>query len=99
MLPRCWFDAVKTEHGLETLMHYRRDYNTRINEFIARPVHDWASHGADAFRDLALSLRTPKITDVERERNRAMSMAQRDHDPYDRLRQRALGGTARRGGL
>jgi phage terminase large subunit len=99
LLPRCWFDAVKTEHGLETLIHYRRDYNTRINEFIARPVHDWASHGADAFRYLALSLRTPKITDVERERQRSMSMAQRDHDPYDQLRARRMSGAQRRGGL
>lgn len=99
LLPRCWFDQQKTAHGLETLTHYKRDYNTRINEFIARPVHDWASHGADAFRYLALSLRTPKITDAARERERALATAQRDHDPYDRLKQLALAGRKRRGGL
>ena len=30
--------------GLEALQHYRRDYNSRLNEFKAVPVHDWASH-------------------------------------------------------
>jgi hypothetical protein len=54
LFPRCWFDEVKTKAGVEALQHYRRDYNTRLNEFKATPVHDWASHAADAFRYLAL---------------------------------------------
>lgn len=60
LLPRCWFDETKCQRGLEALQHYRRDFNTRLNEFKAQPVHDWASHGADAFRYLALSQRTPR---------------------------------------
>lgn len=59
-LPRCWFDAIKCKAGLETLQHYRRDYNQRLNEFKATPVHDWASHGADAFRGLAVRHRVAK---------------------------------------
>ena len=59
-LPRCWFDTTKCAPGLEALQHYRRDYNTRLNEFKAAPVHDWASHGSDAFRYLAVSHRSPK---------------------------------------
>lgn len=57
---RCWFDAVRCEKGLEALMHYRRDYNQRLNEFKATPVHDWASHGADAFRGLSVRHQMPK---------------------------------------
>lgn len=60
LFPRCWFDAVKTKPGMEALQHYRRDYNTRINEFKAEPVHDWASHAADAFRYLAVRHQPPK---------------------------------------
>ena len=60
LLARCWFDVVKTKPGLEALKHYRRDYNTRLNEFKATPVHDWASHAADAFRGLAVRHQTPK---------------------------------------
>lgn len=55
MFSRCYFDQTKTAQGLECLMNYRRDYNTRIAEFKPTPVHDWASHGADAFRVGAIS--------------------------------------------
>jgi phage terminase large subunit len=60
ILGRCWFDAERTKAGIEGLMHYRRDYNARLNEFKATPVHDWASHGADAFRGLAVRHQTPR---------------------------------------
>ncbi len=60
LFPRCWFDAVKCKPGLEALQHYRRDYNQRLNEFKATPVHDWASHAADAWRMLAVRHQTPK---------------------------------------
>lgn len=53
LFPRLWFDAERCKHGLEALMHYRRDYNQKLNEFKATPVHDWSSHGADAGRYLA----------------------------------------------
>lgn len=60
-LARCWFDEAKTRPGVDALSNYRRDYNTRINEFKATPVHDWASHGADAFRYLAVRHKQPAI--------------------------------------
>lgn len=60
LFPRCWFDEVKAQAGLEALQHYRWDYNSRLDEFKAVPVHDWASHGADAFRYLAVRQQPPK---------------------------------------
>lgn len=60
LFPRCWFDAVKCAPGLEALQHYKRDYNQRLNEFKATPVHDWAEHGASAFRYLAVRQKAPK---------------------------------------
>ena len=60
LLPRCWFDAMRCHAGLEALQHYRRDYNTRLNEFKATPVHDWSEHGASAFRYLAVRHETPR---------------------------------------
>lgn len=59
---RCYFDATKCAPGLRALQHYRRDYNPRMGEFKASPVHDWASHGADAFRYLAVSQRPARDT-------------------------------------
>jgi phage terminase large subunit len=61
LLPRCWFDAEKTKAGLEALAHYRRDYNARLNEFKATPVHDWSSHAADAFRGFAVRHKAPVV--------------------------------------
>ena len=60
LFPRLWFDAEKCKAGIEALMHYRRDYNQKLNEFKATPVHDWASHGADAFRGLAVRHQVPR---------------------------------------
>lgn len=63
LLPRCWFDSEKCKAGIEALTHYRRDYNQRLNEFKATPVHDWASHGCDAFRGLAVRYKLPRDKD------------------------------------
>lgn len=60
LLPRCWFDAVRCRAGVESLMNYRRDYNQRLNEFKATPVHDKHSHAADAFRGLAVRHQVPR---------------------------------------
>ena len=53
LMARCWIDAVRCKALLEALQHYRREYNSRLSEFRATPVHDWSSHGADAMRYLA----------------------------------------------
>jgi phage terminase large subunit len=60
LLARCWIDVVKCKGLIEALMHYRRDYNQKLNEFKATPVHDWASHYADAFRGLAVRHKIPR---------------------------------------
>ena len=59
LFPRLYFDETKCKVGLETLQNYRWDFNQRLDEFKATPVHDWASHGADAFRILAMMLKQP----------------------------------------
>jgi len=56
ILNRCWFDQGKCQAGIDSLMNYRREYNEKLGEFKPTPLHDWASHGADAFRYLAMSL-------------------------------------------
>lgn len=54
MLNRCWFDKDKTERGLECLRQYRREWDDNLKSWRGRPLHDWTSHGADAFRYLAV---------------------------------------------
>lgn len=66
LFPRCWFDEKRCSAGLTALTNYRRDYNQRLGEFKASPVHDWASHGADAFRYLAIWHKVPEDRKKER---------------------------------
>lgn len=54
---RCVFDEKRCMPGIEALQNYRWDYNQRMGEIKASPVHDWSSHAADAFRYLAVSVK------------------------------------------
>jgi hypothetical protein len=49
IFPRAWFDAKGCEIGLKMLRMYRREWNERMGVWRAEPVHDAASHAADAF--------------------------------------------------
>lgn len=57
---KCYFDAVKCADGIQALTHYRYDVDPDTKEYSQKPLHDWASHGADAFRYMALALKPDK---------------------------------------
>lgn len=61
MMPMSWFDIEKCADGIQALRHYRYgeikvlstpDRKTPTRE----PLHDWASHTADAFRTAAMGV-------------------------------------------
>jgi hypothetical protein len=54
ILPRCFFDEKKCANGLKSLRAYRREWNEGQQVWRSKPVHDWASDDADAFRMLAM---------------------------------------------
>jgi len=56
LLPRCWFNIPQTSEGLNCLRNYRRTFDEKQKVFYDRPLHDWSSHGSDAFRYLAVGL-------------------------------------------
>lgn len=56
LLKNCWFDSEKCKAGLSALQNYRRAFNDKLDQFKATPVHDWASHGSDAFGEGALNI-------------------------------------------
>lgn len=62
VLPTCVFDREKCAHGLDALRSYRRVWDENLKTYRDRPLHDWASHPADAFRTFAIG----KPQDVER---------------------------------
>lgn len=73
LLPRCWFDAGKCADGIEALRSWRREENPATGELKPKPVHDWASHGADAFGYLAMGIRP--VVDVARPKPRRLARA------------------------
>lgn len=96
MLPRCYFNVPACEAGVEALLHYRWKESTENQTGRTLPVHDWASHGADALRTLACApARKAKLLSAWTKQNR-------DDDPADKFygkgRYRTGGGVGSRGG-
>lgn len=56
LLSRCFFDREKCSRGIDALRNYKKDWDEKAKVFRKSPRHDWASHGADSFRYLAVSL-------------------------------------------
>jgi len=54
MLDKCWFDAEKCEKGIDAITNYSRDWDDNGKTWRMRPSHNWASHGSDSFRYLAI---------------------------------------------
>jgi phage terminase large subunit len=46
---RFWFDEKGCEAGIKALRMYRADYDEKRKTLKPIPLHDWASHGSDAF--------------------------------------------------
>lgn len=77
MIPKCVFDAEKCEEGIDALKSYRTEEDEQKNTNKAKPLHDWASHPADAFRELAVNL-----FDVK-QKSRRQKIAEIEYDPYN----------------
>lgn len=58
---QCYFDKVKCNRGIQCLKNYKKAWNEKMKVFSNSPQHNWASHGADAFRYLAVSYKRPTI--------------------------------------
>lgn len=60
ILPLCEFDAVKCDDGIKALENYKKDWNEKAGMWRDKPLHDWSSHYADAFRYFAVYQSKPK---------------------------------------
>ena len=52
----CYFDRDNCYDGLQCLRHYKYDVDPDTKQFSKNPLHDQYSHGADAFRYIALGV-------------------------------------------
>lgn len=57
VFPSCAFDDAKCAEGIKALGSYRKEWDDRLGVYKDRPLHDWASHPADAFQTFALGYR------------------------------------------
>jgi hypothetical protein len=55
VLKECWFHPDKCQRGLDALKNYQRKWDGKNQIWSTRPLHNWASHGADAFGLFAMS--------------------------------------------
>lgn len=57
LLPQCVFDKDACKRGVDSLKNYERKWDSKNKIYQQTPHHNWASHGADAFRTLAVGMR------------------------------------------
>jgi hypothetical protein len=57
IFPRVWIDESKCKHLVKCLENYRKEFDQRLEVYKERPRHDKYSHGADAMRYLAISVK------------------------------------------
>jgi len=61
MLATSLIDPVSCDRGLKALRNYRKEWDEDRATFRDRPFHNWASHGADAFRNFAQGFVEPEL--------------------------------------
>ena len=61
ILPNCRFDEERCGRGLDCLRMYQWGAPSKTGVERSEPLHDQYSHGADALRTMATSIKTPTI--------------------------------------
>lgn len=79
ILARCWFDPVKCRHGIDALRSYQKTFDETKKIYSSKPLHNWASHGADAFRTFGVAEHTPKNSQFRK--NNIDNSGVGDYDP------------------
>ena len=67
-LPDCEFDEDGCADGLKALESYSREWDDKRQTWASHPRHDWASNGADAFRQFAQAFNPEGYRPMEEQR-------------------------------
>ncbi len=59
-IPFARFDKTRCAKGIECLREYRAEWDDASRTFRKTPNHNWASHGADAWRYLSVAWQYPR---------------------------------------
>ncbi len=50
-----WIDKDKCKHFINAISQYQKEWNDKMGDYKAHPLHDWTSHAADMLRYWAVS--------------------------------------------
>lgn len=62
LLPLCYIDPKRCSRGVDALKAYAKEWDDNLQVFKDRPLHNWASHGADALRTYAMGKKVRRKT-------------------------------------
>jgi phage terminase large subunit len=68
LFPRMYFDRLRTADGFEALQNYEYTFSEKRGRESDVPLHNWASHGADAFRYVCMYYNKWNIYDPLKDR-------------------------------
>lgn len=57
IFPRIWIDEKNCSRLIKCLENYRKEFDVNYQIYKSRPIHDQYSHGADAFRYMAIAIK------------------------------------------
>lgn len=77
LIPKVWFDGKKCERGIHALKSYERKWDDKNQIFLSSPLHNWASHAADAFGCYALGFKD------EGQKSRMSHLPRQTESDYD----------------
>lgn len=77
LLNLSWFDQEKCAKGIACLENYRKEWNERTQTYHNRPLHNWASNGADAYQTGAMGFRVPNLSQL------MQKVAHGEYDPAE----------------
>lgn len=56
MIYKCKFNKEKTDRIIDCLSNYQKEYDEKNDIYKDAPLHNWASHGVDAFQTMTLAV-------------------------------------------
>jgi len=83
LLPRCFFDEGNTTELLKALGEYRKEWDDKLGTFKNKPLHNWASHGSDAFRLLGVGYKDTTGMPVGEDSEMWDEMKKQAEEPVD----------------
>lgn len=57
-----WIDAINCAAGVSALDNYQFEWDDRLGRWRDKPLHNWASDGADAFRQFSQGYTPPRMS-------------------------------------